>query len=157
MSNEQPINKDIDNFRQASRELFNQYFRVEDPRADECWLFHAFNDVQALLFEKMVLDLNKIKGTGYGEFNPHIRVVLQSDFAPIMVNRQKNSGYWDFPLKEVTKDVHMSFIKFFDWDESGCRDNQYVLVTIDEWLSHPDATGKQALILAQYVSYVHMP
>ncbi len=36
-----------------------------------------------------------------------------------------------------------------------CRDNRYVLVQIDSWPSHPEAVGKQALVEAQYVHFVH--
>jgi hypothetical protein len=72
-----------------------------------------------------------------------------------MLNREVNSGYWDFPIREVTRDARLLFFRFFDWDVLAYRDNRYVLVQIDSWPSHPEAVGKQALVEARYVHFVH--
>jgi hypothetical protein len=72
---------------------------------------------------------------------------------PIMLNREIDSGYWDFPLKEVAKDVAMNFISFFDWNRLAFRDNQYVRALIVDWPLHPEAIGKHALIESQHVGY----
>lgn len=59
---------------------------------------------------------------------------MRSDFAPIMFNREIQSGYWDHPLKEVTNDAKLVFVSFFDWDDLDYRDNRYVRVIVGEFL-----------------------
>jgi len=90
----------------------------------------------------------------YGTLQPEILVELRSDFCSIMLNREINSGYWDFPLREVTRDARLHFITFFDWDNLDYRDNRYVRVQVADWPSHPEAVGKDALIESQYVHFV---
>jgi hypothetical protein len=40
-----------------------------------------------------------------------------SEDAPVMVNGETRSGYWDYPLDRVTGDARLLFVKFFDWDQ----------------------------------------
>ena len=141
-------------FRLASRELFNGYFRVDQPYENDGWsLEERFSIVEEQLFEQLVSVPHGLTNV-YGLQQPEVSVVLRgSEFAPIMVNRTADSGYWDHPLVEVTKEVRLSFLRFFDWDQVGVRDNQYVRVVIVEWPSHPEVSGFQALIEAQYVAF----
>jgi hypothetical protein len=70
-----------------------------------------------------------------------------------MLNREFSSGYWDYPLKEVTEEARLIFIRFFDWDQLAYRDNRYVLVQVQSWSAHPETVGKQGLIESQYVLF----
>jgi hypothetical protein len=107
-----------------------------------------------VLFEQLVSEPHSLPEGRYGSRQAAIAVELnRSDRAPIMVNRSQESGYWDHPLVHVTKDVKLAFLCFFDWDQVGVKDNQYVRVVIVDWPAHPEVTGFQALIEAQYVVY----
>jgi len=149
------LNELMNRFRLASRELFNHHFRVLDPYNNEGWLLEErFGQIEAVLFEQLVIYPAKLPIVALGIHQPSIRVALRhGKFAPIMINRAVDSGYWDFPINEVTEDAQLSFVRFFDWDALAIRDNQYVRVTIDAWPSHQEATGKHALIEAQYVVF----
>jgi hypothetical protein len=146
----------MNRFRIASRELFNQYFRVDEPYdKTEAWLLdERHSEIEEILFEKMVLEAADLPGNTYGFVNPNILVKLKGTAAPAMLNREIDSGYWDYPLKEITQDSKLAFISFFDWDQLGFRDNTYVRVQVVEWQSHPETVGKHAFIEPLYVSYV---
>jgi hypothetical protein len=152
------LNELMNRFRIASREVFNHFFRVPDPYNNDGWLLEErFSEVQAVLFQKLVLEPSGLSEPSYGAPQPCIRVVLRhSEFAPIMINRGIDTGYWDFPLREVTKDAHLTFIQFFDWDQLAYRDNQYVRVQIESWPSHPEVVGRHALVESQYVSFIQV-
>jgi len=144
----------LNQFRVASRELFNNYFRVDDPyKNDQAWpMEERFREVEDLLFQKLVAEPAGLPPIGYGVFNPHIRVELpHAEFAPIMLNRQVDSGYWDHPLREVTREAKLAFISYFDWDQLNYRDHRYVRVQVLEWLTQPAVVGKHALIETHYV------
>lgn len=110
-------------FRHASRQLYNNYFFTS---AEEQWLLdERFMNVQSVLFREMVVEPLEITDVEYGEVNADIRVcIFISDFAPIMINREINSGYWDYPMREVQRDAIMSFVSFFDFSSdrglAGC-------------------------------------
>lgn len=149
----------MNQFRQASRELFNHYFRVDEPsahsqRAGE--LQERFADVEQILFQNMVAEPLSLEKVVYGCFvQPNIGVELSfGQVAPIMLNREIDSGYWDFPVNEVTKEVSLLFKTFFDWDNLAYRDHQYVRAQVIDWAAHPETIGKDALIETQYVKYV---
>ena len=149
------FDEQMNRFRCASRELFNHYFRVLDPYNNDGWLLEErFSLVEAALFEQLVAACVALPSVPWGTHQPAIRVALRhGDFAPIMVNRDIDSGYWDFPIKELTKDAQLSFVRFFDWDLLAVRDNQYVRVVVDAWPQHPEVVGKHALVEAQYVVF----
>lgn len=96
------IDESMRRFRLASRELFNAYFRVEDPWNNDGWrLEERFSEVEATLFDALVARPCKLNSTRYGESQPEIQVVLKcSEFAPAMVNRESDSGTGTFQFKE---------------------------------------------------------
>ena len=145
----------MNQFRVASRELFNQFFRVPDPYNNDGWACEErFSRVQAALFQALVVEPAKLPDSRYGELFPSIAVELRhGDRAPIMLNRGVDSGYWDHPLKEVTRDANLLFVSFFDWDQLDYRDNRYVRVKVEHWPSQKAAEGKHALIESQYVRF----
>lgn len=146
----------LNRFRIASRELFNHFFRVDDPyNKEDAWnLEESYGEVEGLLFQKLVIEPADLSIIPYGKLHPNILVQLRhSDFCPVMLNREIDCGYWDFPLEEITREAQLSFISFFDWDQLDYRDHRYVRVQITQWPSQPNAVGKHALIETQYVCF----
>ena len=149
-------NEALNAFRLASRGLFNDYFRVDnEPYTNGGWsLLERFGAVEDELFQQLVGPSCKGVLQPYGQPQPALLVTLLSgDFAPIMINREVNSGYWDHPVREVTNEAVLRFVSFFDWDQLAIRDCRYVEVVIDRWPKQPDLQGKHALIESQYTAY----
>ena len=63
-----------------------------------------FSHVEEVLFEKLVCEPARLTHAPYGSLQSEILVELNSDVCPIMLNREVNLGYWDFPIREVTRD-----------------------------------------------------
>jgi hypothetical protein len=149
------IDDSISQFRLASRELFNTYFRIADPYNDDGWaLAERFSQVKSVLFDQLVAAQVSLALGSYGTHQPDILVILRGvDFAPVMINREVDTGYWDNPTVEITKDAQLSFVRFFDWDVLAVRDYQYVRVRIDAWSAHPEVIGKHALMEARSVVF----
>jgi hypothetical protein len=150
------IDDSISQFRIASRELFNTYFRIADPyNNDDAWaLSERFSQVESVLFDQLVAAPGSLPFGAYGTHQPNILVLLRGlDFAPIMINREVDTEYWDHPIVEITKDAQLSFVRFFDWDVLAVRDYQYVRVRIDAWSAHPEVIGNHALIEARSVAF----
>lgn len=121
----------MNRFRLASRELFNTYFRIDIPNSADPWLVEErFSNVQDELFQMQVIEPASLSRVEYGELQKEIAVELRSDFVPWLLNREKDSGYWDAEPKEVTRDAQLRFISFFDWDQLSYRDNTYVRVLV---------------------------
>lgn len=152
------LDERMNQFRIASRELFNHFFRVSDPyeSGKQAWLQEErFRDLQALLFQKLVVEPLSLDIMEYGDPQPDILVESRYDGAvPIMLNRDVDSGYWDYPLKEISKDSRLVFVSFFDWGQLDYRDNRYVRVRVDHSPTHADIIGKHGLIESQHVRFV---
>jgi len=153
------LNTAVNQFRLASRELFNHYFRAPDANWDEAWgLVERFREIEEILFQKLVAEPAALKRVQYGNPQPEILVLLRNeiDAAPMMLNRDVDSGYWDHPLSQITKSAQMIFVSFFDWDQLGYRDNQLVRVQVIDWPEHSEANGKHALIEIQYILFAQL-
>jgi len=150
------IDEMMNQFRIASREIFNHYFHVPDSYNKDGWLFEErFSEIQNILFQKLVIEPASLLNIKYGLPQSGILVELRNgESAPIMLNRDVDSGYWDYPLKEVTKDARLFFVSFFDWDQLDYRDNHYVRIQIEGWPSQPKTIGKHALIESRHVRFV---
>lgn len=146
----------INRFNLASRGLFNQYFRVPDSYNNDGWLCEQrFSEVQSILFTKLVSEPASLSIIKYGLPQSDISIEIRhSNRIPALINREQKSGYWDFPVKEITKSAKLVFIDFFDWDQLALRDNRYTRVMIDSWEEHPETDGKQVLIESYLVRYV---
>jgi hypothetical protein len=148
----------MNRFRVASRELFNNYFRVPDPYNNGGWEWEErYSVVEEILFQKLVVEPGSLKRVPYRDLQPEVGVELRgSDFAPLMINRGVDTGYWDDPTTEITKDARLLFLCFFDWDQLSYRDNRYVRVQIQRWDAHETLVGRQALIESQYVRFLRI-
>ena len=150
------VSETVNAFRLASRGLFNDYFRVrEQPYENGGWSqLERFVIVERLLFKQLVGAVCTADLAPYGEPQPRLLVSLSTgEFAPIMVNRDVDSGYWDHPVSEVTKSATLRFVRFFDWDQLGVCDYRYVHVVIASWPEQPGLQGRHALIESKYTTY----
>jgi hypothetical protein len=150
------VDEALESFRLASRELFNGFFRVtHDPFANGGWaLLERFERVEEVLFEQMVAPACTSGAQRYGQAQPSISVALRAgDVAPIMINREVDSGYWDHPVNLLTRDASLRFVRFFDWDQLGPRDNRYLRVVVQSWPGRPEVEGKHALVESHYAAY----
>lgn len=144
-------------FRLATRELFNNYFRVEsDPYNNGGWeLLERFCEVEDVLFEQLVARNCKSDLNRYSMHQPTILVTIEgSGAAPAMINRDVDSGYWDHPVRELSRDATLQFVRFFDWDQLAIRDNGYVRVVIVKCPDHPEVEGKHALIESKWAHFI---
>ena len=147
------ITSQVQRFRHASRDLRNHYFLPAQRETNTGDVLCGFAEVEQALFVALVLQPAGLPASRYGEPNPRIRVRVSGEFgAPAMINRERDSGYWDYHVKRLDNEADLAFAYFFDWDESSLVDFQYVRVEISR---HPsqELVGKHALIEVQYVSF----
>ena len=147
----------LEEFRVASRELFNHYFRVKNAwkNQEQAWRsVGRFEGVRLVLFQKMVSEVLDVVVAEYGMPQENILVVPKFGTSiSADINREVNSGYWDFPVEEIHSDAVLRFVEFFDWDVLSMRDHQYVRVVIASCTSVPEIVGKHALVQSHQVSY----
>ena len=115
----------------------------------------GFRDLEAIAFEKLVADRLSANTAPYGSLQPGIIVIPKvGDDISALINRDVDSGYWDFPVATIPGGAVMHFIEFFDWDSLGVRDNKYVRVRIASCPANVAIEGRDALIDAQDVSFI---
>jgi len=150
------MDKLVNKFRLASRELFNNYF-LEELLVNEDWNFYEhFTLIEEQLFLALVTTQSGIAEITYGFPQPEILVTPRSESIcgiPIMLNREIDSGYWDHSITVASPSCVFTFMKFFDWDQKSYQDNRYVRVIVRDWPENPSLVGKHALIETHYVSY----
>lgn len=146
----------MNRFRLASRELFNGFFFVQDPYTNDGWIWEErFRVTERVLFASLVSEPAGIDAAEYGSVQFNILVQLRHGrTAPILLNRDVDSGYWDYPLRELNEGVSLAFMSFFDWDALAYRDNRYVRVQVKDWPEHTEVVGKHALVESHYVRFV---
>ena len=147
----------MEEFRVASRELFNHHFRLKSPwdNQEQAWLLaERFDGVRMVLFQKLVSEAIDEGVAEYGV--PQERILVVPKFGTVIsadINRDIDSGYWDYPVTVIHSDAVLYFVEFFDWDVLSIRDNEYVRVVIATCASNPEIAGKHALVQACQVSY----
>src|SRR5258705_11988820 len=146
------LNERMNRFRLASRDIFNQHFRLENPydSASAAWAAEErFVEVQRVLFKNLVVEpVPPVAPRQYGEVQRWISVrsSVPSTAIPAMINRDIDSGYWDHSVREISTGSTLVFVSFFDWDQLAIRDNRYVRVLIAESADKPEIVGRHALI-----------
>lgn len=158
MAGEQDITEHLHRYRECCRGLWNNFLRAPDfERAG------AFDEICAVLFDELV-----VRYTGR-QYHPRrlgpepisfLRVVPLADSTPIMIRHLRSTAgnnYWDDPVGTVPAAATMTFIECFDWDVLASIDMQYVRVRIEDFPSHPELAGRDALIEAHYVSLRAVP
>ena len=148
-------NTAINKFRIASREVFNHYFRREDPYENDGWdLEERFRRLQDVMWMEIVIAEGVGQDLSYGLTNRGIVVVPTSSVrTPIMIS--DGPGSRAHPVVFAPPESRFAFMEYFDWDQLAYRDNQYTRLQITEWPGelNADLVGREALIEAQYVTY----
>lgn len=150
------IDKSINRFRLASREIFNNFF-LEDFLKNEDWDFYEqFTCIEEELFYALVASRAGINANTYGL--PQTEILARPSFdytcgIPILLDKDIDSGCWDCPTKTAPSNCVFTFISFFDWDQKSYKDNRYLRAIVKEWPEMPDLVGKHALIETIYLSY----
>jgi hypothetical protein len=147
----------MDRFITASRGLFNAYFRDADPWAEP---HHAwdrrdlYETVERPMFRALVTVPCTLAEIPYGRVQTEISVCARGDSElPIMLNREINSGYWDYPLKMVTTGTRLQFLSFFDWSGIDRKDHRYVRAIVASSSDSSEIAGKHCLIETHYVRF----
>ena len=153
------LDAQMNRFRLAARELFNNYFRLpnREDSGDAWGAIERFAQVERELFKVLVVEPCELTSRAYHlDIQSEIGVRLkQNGHAPIMVGRKDSPGYWDDPMKSVHSDTSMTFSRFFDWDQTDYIDYRYAEVVIDHCPKNSVVDGRNALIETQYVEFYH--
>ena len=151
-------------FREASRHVWNLHFRHDAAQNQDWDLRDAFSEVYVSLFNAIV----RFRLPDSAPSIPHLwdpegtvlwqyRVAGRSDRVPLMINRDKPaSGYWDHPTTYLMSSaVDLRLITLFDWDNLGFRDFRFYRVRIVK-ADDPDLVDRDALVDADYgrVEYI---
>lgn len=155
----QDITSLVARYRECVSSLWNTYFHKPNVDWDEQWSFAV---IDAELFKALVL---QPLGRGGVHIQPDymnprellsFMRVVPDGAASILMNREIDSGYWDWrhPLPKVqAEDVDLRMFHFFDWDSLGPRNYDYVRVLILDSARYPEANGKHALIASDEVRF----
>jgi hypothetical protein len=151
------VDQNMQRFLIASRSLFNQFFFQIEPFGDpnRAWdMNELFQPVERALFEALVAKPLDVGAEPYGELQTRLAVLPSGDFElPIMLNRDRSSGYWDHPIDRSSPIVQLRFISYFDWSNIGRRDNRYARVRVIDWPGNPELVGKDGLVETCNVRY----
>ena len=143
-------------YRECVRHLWNVYFRpIAEPTPN--WdVRDEFDAISLSIFSSLVSQPlgasdRKLAPAWSGEPAPLtcFRIVPAVDHGtPILINRDlPRCGYWDHPVSRVRPgDVELHLLRFFDFDEIGCRDYEYLEVVVHASSTYPDIVGRAALI-----------
>ena len=137
-------------FRIASRDLFNYYFHRSTHDRDPLDASERFDEVEESLFRALVVWPAGLKEIAYRESQPEIGVTSVSDRdVPCLVERRP--GLWEDAVMPNT--AQLTFVRFFDWDETALRDNLYVWGNIQHWPAPDTVAGLSVLVEAQYARF----
>lgn len=151
-------------FREVARHIWNTAFYRPDAHREGgvAWdRRDAFSRVITELFTAMVLDPLRVTDQRLGAEWEHAAAPLtcfevnpSATGIPIMINRASpRTGYWDDPVRQIGPgDARMQFVRFFDWDQLGYRDLQYVETLMVDVSAHPELVGRYALIEFSYAA-----
>ena len=143
----------MDAYRECMRHVWNTYFQADAARGMDWDLRDEFNLVALSLFRALVL--RKI-GHEDAEVQPDqwaprepllfLHLVVEPR-AQIMINRDRDSGHWDHPLRSVeTGDLDLRYLEFFDWSEMDFRDFAFYRARVVASETYPDTVGRDALV-----------
>jgi len=157
-------------YRDCARSSWNSLFYsaiAPEARAsfEDAENWERFNEV---LFTRLVLASAGKLAEEHKERNfqiprkepiPFFRVSIAANSpTPILIENPRpgdGTRYWDHPLSSVKdNEVSAFFVDFFDWDELGMRDFDYVLVRIEASSAAPDVAGRLALIETRYSRFL---
>jgi hypothetical protein len=143
-------------YRECVRHLWNTYFRpIAEPTQD--WdVRDEFDAISLSIFSSLVsqpLSASDHRLAPAWSADPAplpcFRIVPAIEHGtPILINRDlPRSGYWDHPVSRVRPgDIELHLLRFFDFDQMGCRDYEYLEVVVHASPTYPEILGRAALI-----------
>ncbi|MDH3475565.1 MAG: hypothetical protein OEM59_17940 [Rhodospirillales bacterium] len=149
----------LDRYRECSRNLCNEHFRLEEDadfmrKADA---YDRFAEVDKVLFSALVLvDIGMAShAEKYGvEPLPFLRVIPGAPGpSPIHINRPSPDGnrYWDEKVDRVTGDeAGLIFVSYYDYNIYGFLDHEFYMTRITTFDRHPHLVGRDALMRVGY-------
>jgi len=119
-----------------------------------------FCEVERLMFRAMVLYQISDKVCAEDLIGPHMcvnsvapplinfQIRPQGNSMTVLVNREIQSGYWDYPIRELKSgDCQIALIHFFDWANYDCpRKYEFYRGRIGESGTYPETVGKHVLV-----------
>lgn len=152
------IDEKYAHFRMVARELWNCGFRPVSQLRDH-YSQIAFQRIVESLFQAIVLRPEPLfDGTGVGFRFPldrdspfRIEVVPMSSRTQMFIDNL-SGGFGDPTVDAGCGSIDLEFVGPFDWDTSGIRDFQYIMVRIVSWSEDREFEGRLALVEPFYVS-----
>lgn len=150
----------LNRFRNASRELFNNYFHAS-THDESAWVAEErFSILEEELFKMLVMYPAGLSEIDYGEVQSEILVRPRNGSSipwllsqEVDANSLGHSRVLVTDVTNVTEDAILHFEQYFDWDQVGYKDNHYVRVFVAGWTSHPELVGAYGLVEAQFVRF----
>lgn len=121
-------------YRECVRHVWNAHVRPKEPGVPSVRLCEAFATVRRELLDAIVLAPLGVDLAEAADMPRRFVVVPKLHHMPILLNRSvPAAGYWDYPVTSVEKPaVRLGFLGFFDWDDYGSIDLQYVRVVVED-------------------------
>jgi hypothetical protein len=139
-------------YREAARGLWNNFLRQQLRRAVDFEALGRFHGICDAIFEELVLgplDVAEMERPKKGEPYTFLTVQPKAPDVPIRVRRPSADGnrYWDDPVTRLrAKGLVLRFVDFYDFDEFGFIDLQFLLVRVAACEEHPHLVGRDALV-----------
>ena len=147
----------MNSYRECSRNLWNVYFSKRKDIGDA---LDVFEQIRELLFDSIVLSELSYEGRAEGEDipPPALKVVPQRSL--ILIRRLSapgEAGYWDAEKDMIVgpDDITLAFVDYFDFFQPPIMDFRYCLCRILSFPSHVGYEGREALVEALNVKFVH--
>jgi hypothetical protein len=141
----------FDHYRVSARAIWNTAF-WPDPELRNWDSIDQFDEIQRILFNELVLG----KVDRDWPFPDLFRIAIPffqvspSGHVPIMIQNPRSetaTGYWDHPVNLIEPgQAELRFISYFDWDRMDYAELRYYRVNVAGFDSHPELTGREALI-----------
>lgn len=156
------VNDQINQYRESSRSLWNNYFMLNFEETKSWNLIDSFNIIREELFKSIVIHpiLDEVPesfslGLPADFINIRLRGEPGGAKTTVSINRQKEDvSYWNHPINKMTAGSNLKFINLFDWNPYGFLDMSLVMAKIDSYKENPALEGHRLLVEIQYVDIV---
>ncbi len=150
------ISKELFNYAEASRHLWNVYFQPQVNSLYECSPIEEYEAIDKLLFVSLVA--NKIGQPAWMDginfrSDPIPIIVLRpkSDRISLMISQSQTSPFtWSKSELIDATGFEFQLIEFFDWDRYDFLSYSYYRAQVTNCPNRPEFKGKQALFLTTY-------
>lgn len=145
-------------YRECSRNLWNVYFANQ---ANVGAALDAFEQLRELLFDSLVVSELHLESQAESQDTrpPTLKVLLQTR-SVMLVKRLSSpgqAGYWDQEKDMVVgpDDITLTFVDYFDFSQVPVKDLRYCLCKVLSFPSHVEYEGREVLLEATAVKFIH--